>query len=417
MKSANKLKTVVIVYDYAYINGGAAKVAIQSAIGLKEKGVNVIYFTAVAPIDRRLISAGVDVRCLNDSDISNKQNKFHALRTGVWNSTAKKGLLKVLESLQNEDTIVHFHGWSKALTASVVSAATKLKFSTVITLHEYFSVCPNGAFYNYRSRCICDLKPMSLSCIFCNCDKQSYGIKLFRVLRNTFWDFAVKRNAKIYYINISDKNKDVVLPWIKSEHFTKIYNPVELSKNKIADIKSNTSIVFIGRLSEEKGIDLYCKAVAELQSEESGLLDAVVIGGGSLYNSLKRKYPNITFTDWLESEQISNIILNSRALVFPSVWYEGAPLIIVEAMSAGLPCVVSDSTSATELIKHGSTGRVFKSRDINDLKANIKSIYNPDCAKELSDNIVEDFDLERYKTTYHIRELMNYYEGILYANN
>jgi hypothetical protein len=40
-----------------------------------------------------------------------------------------------------------------------------------------------------------------------------------------------------------------------------------------------------------------------------------------------------------------------------------------------------------------------------------------DYAKELSDNIIEGFDLEHYKITYHIQQLMDYYEGILYANN
>lgn len=52
------------------------------------------------------------------------------------------------------------------------SACYKNNMRTYITLHEYFTVCPNGGIYNYKKGRICDVKPNSLECLFCNCDKE-----------------------------------------------------------------------------------------------------------------------------------------------------------------------------------------------------------------------------------------------------
>ena len=59
------IDTIVILNDFGYINGGAAKVAIQSAIALSNKGYKVIYFCVVKPIDKELLSAVNKVICLD----------------------------------------------------------------------------------------------------------------------------------------------------------------------------------------------------------------------------------------------------------------------------------------------------------------------------------------------------------------
>ena len=57
---------VVIINDYAHVNGGQAKVAIESALGLRSRGLRVSYVAGVSPIDPILAAAGIDCVCVGD---------------------------------------------------------------------------------------------------------------------------------------------------------------------------------------------------------------------------------------------------------------------------------------------------------------------------------------------------------------
>ena len=65
-------KKIILVYDFAFINGGAAKVAITEAIALAERGYDVTFFAGVGPVDEKLKSAGVKVVCLEQAELKNQ---------------------------------------------------------------------------------------------------------------------------------------------------------------------------------------------------------------------------------------------------------------------------------------------------------------------------------------------------------
>lgn len=85
------LKSIIVVYDSAEINGGAAHVAIRSAIALKDAGYDVYFFAATGPINAEMIQKGICVKCLYMNDI-NHGSKITAMIHGVWNGKAKKSL-------------------------------------------------------------------------------------------------------------------------------------------------------------------------------------------------------------------------------------------------------------------------------------------------------------------------------------
>ena len=171
------VKNIIIIYDYCEINGGAAKVAIQSAIALSQTSFNVFYFSATGQEDNSLITSKINVTNLGINDINNDRLS-KAIINGIWNRTVKRRIEEYLRSFSPDDTIIHIHGWSKALSSVVVRVACKRRFKTIITLHDYFTVCPNGGFYNYKKEDLCKLIPMSAKCMVCNCDKRNFSHKL-----------------------------------------------------------------------------------------------------------------------------------------------------------------------------------------------------------------------------------------------
>src|SRR3546814_16169108 len=69
---------IVIVSEFGNINGGAAKVAITSAVGLAERGVEVLFVCAIPPIDPSLRHPRIEVRCFEQESVWTQRNRLKA---------------------------------------------------------------------------------------------------------------------------------------------------------------------------------------------------------------------------------------------------------------------------------------------------------------------------------------------------
>ncbi len=71
----------------------------------------------------------------------------------------------------------------------------------------------------------------------------------------------------------------------------------------------------------------------------------------------------IEFVGWKQQAEMKEYILQARALVFPSVWYEGAPSTIPEVMGGYcLPCIVSDCSAGKDYIQHEYNGLIYSGK-------------------------------------------------------
>lgn len=78
------------------------------------------------------------VFCLNQYDILNNSNRLEAIIQGLWNQKAYKEFDKLLSSLDLQKTIIHFHSWTKVLSASLFAVTRKHHAKIVVTMHDYF---------------------------------------------------------------------------------------------------------------------------------------------------------------------------------------------------------------------------------------------------------------------------------------
>lgn len=388
------VKNVIIINDFNYIQGGASKVAIDTAKILNDTKINVYFFSAVNKQAENI--EGINYISTNQNESLKEKNKLKGALNGIYNLKAKKELKKLLKTLNNQNTIIHVHGWTKALSCSVFDIAFKMKFKVILTLHDYFTACPNGGYFNYKSNEICNLKPLSYKCAKCNCDSRNYGFKLYRILRQFVQNKLVGLNKKIkYVISISDFSEKILKTTLNDNvKIKKIYNPIDIEKNDKIDIKSNEYYLYVGRISKEKGVDIFCKALTELGYK------GIIVGDGEEKGKLEQKYSNIEFEGWRNKEEVKEYMKNARALIFPSKWYEGAPLTPLEAMSIGVPCVVSNVCAAMEFVKDETNGYIFS--NVEDLKMKIQYLNNNDNLVKMSTEAYksywnEPFDKKKYK--------------------
>jgi len=406
---------IIILNDYASVQGGAAQVAVASAKGLAEAGHHVTFIYATGSADPLLDHSNITLIYLHQYDLLSNPSRVNAMMTGIWNRSVEKQLNTILDTFQKEDTIVHIHSWVKALSASAVSVIVKRRFPVVLTLHDYFAVCPNGGLYNYQEQSICTLKPMSTNCLASNCDMRSYSQKLWRYMRQLLYTKAGIPNHIKHFIYVSEFSKNILKTYLP-EHatFWNISNPIDISKESIADPKSSNTFSFIGRLSAEKGALLFADASNKLN------VQARFVGSGDLEVDLKTLNKNAEFTGWCDRKKIVSYIKNSRAVVFPSQLYETQGMVVPEAAALGVPSIVSDTCAASEYIIDGKTGLLFESGNVESLMQKIQLLSNdPDLAKELGRNAYEHYWNNPNNMQKHIAGLIKCYKTILqeYKNN
>lgn len=402
-----KLKNIVIVQDFAHINGGAAKVALTSAIELKKRGYRVIVFSGMPPVWEMLAKAGVEVVCLDQPDLIHS-NKLSAFCRGLWNTKAARMMESLLSTLDKEETIIHLHGWNKVLSPSIWKPIRKLKFKVVITQHDYFLYCPNLGLFNYRKLQLCSKLPSSLGCYLSNCDSRSYAYKLWRDLRQMIQWIELKLYGKVNYITIGQTNDDLAQRYFSKNISRKflVKNPIELNQKEKVDVCSNDIYITIGRLSKEKGVDMFCQCMTDLN------LKGCVLGDGYLLSEYKKKYPNITFAGWVKGAAMEAYVKKAKALVFPSLWYEGSPLTTVEIKSYGIPAIVPDKCAASETTIDGYDGYYFEIGNLESLKQAVIKMENADM-KQMQDNVIRNFNPAEYTMETHIDNLVDVYRQIL----
>ena len=121
---------IVILSDFAYVDGGASKIALGSAVALAQRGHRVLVFSAVGPVEAKLQeTAGLTVVCLGQHEIIADPNRLRAVVRGFWNRNAAAKLRESLVHLSPEETVVHLHTWTKALSGSVVRVARRWGFA------------------------------------------------------------------------------------------------------------------------------------------------------------------------------------------------------------------------------------------------------------------------------------------------
>jgi glycosyltransferase involved in cell wall biosynthesis len=409
VRDAHDALTVVICSDFGAITGGQAKVAIESAIGLKKQGHRVIFFAATGPVYPGLAEAGVEVHCLEQSDLLNNPSRIAAAFQGIWNHRAAAALEAILAGLPRHKTIVHVHGWAKALSPMIGPPIRKSGFPAVFTLHEFFLFCPNGGFYNYQKSAVCPLTPMSVECIATHCDARNYPRKLWRVARLAYAQ-AIVHLTEVFsdFITLSDFQRRIVEPYIPATaSLHRLSNPIKVDNLGPKSNAAQGDIIFVGRISPEKGAFLFAEAARKVG------FAPVFVGDGPVAAELAGRFPEARILGWRSEEEVRALMRAARALVFPSLWFEGQPLTVLEAKALGLPIVVADNCAGRDEVENGVTGLWFKSGDVDDLVRALSEIQDDGRVTAMSNAAYRAYWAEPRTLEHHVAGLEAIYAGML----
>ena len=180
---------------------------------------------------------------------------------------------------------------------------------------------------------------------------------------------------------------------------------------------NDAPILYVGRLSEEKGVDDLIRAMGQVPQ-----LRLVIAGDGPQRKDLEQlveslKVANVRFVGQVSAAERDSLIVQSRFTVLPSHAYETLGKTILESYALGRPVVASDIGSRRELVHHGETGLLYRCGDVDAL-ANVLGwlAENPQASERMGME-GREWVRHRHSPDEHYRKLSGLYERLIEEKN
>lgn len=363
---------VLLVNKFYYNRGGDCVCTLNLEHLLKSHGYEVAVFAMKYPENFQSEWEQYFAEEVNFAD--GLGNKIAAAKRLLGFGDIKSSFMRILMDFRPD--VVHLQNIHSYLSPIIAKLAKDFGCRVLWTLHDYKLLCPSYA-------CLRDNKP----CELCFKDK-------INVIKNRCMKGSLAASA-LAYIEAKRWSRDWIQRYVDafvcpSSFMAKKMEQGGFDKSKLhvicnfvdpvkLEVLNNSGIqkraeyyLYMGRLSQEKGIKTLLEVASELPYKIK------IAGGGPLKDELQSKYKdcsNIEFLGHLNARQVVELLCETKFMVIPSEWYENNPLSVIESLCAGTPVVGANMGGIPELVG-GSDGLIFQSGDSGDLEECIKSAFN-----------------------------------------
>ncbi len=351
---------ILQVNKFNYLRGGAEKYFIAFSQKLEEEGHEVALFSMHHPKNIPSKWSPYFVSHVSFTEGGFKEKVRASFRL-LYSFEAKRKFKKLLDDFKPD--IVHLHNIYHQISPSILSLLKKNNIPAVMHLHDYKLICPNYSFWKNGKMLEECAAPNYYRCFIHKCFKNSY----FKSLLVTIEMYLHHTIFKLYeknidvYISPSTFLKNVCVRFgVPAEKIKVVPNFFEPISEETKNIPSN-KLLYVGRLSEEKGVDVLINALALTKNKYS----LEIVGSGPRETACKQLVSTlglgdyITFSGHLEGEQLRDAYQRSGILVIPSICLENMPFVLFEAMAHGLMPIVSQTGGLPEIIKEQENGLTF----------------------------------------------------------
>jgi glycosyltransferase involved in cell wall biosynthesis len=288
-------------------------------------------------------------------EVENPPDTVGAVRAAArapWNRQAAHAVRAEVERFRPD--IVHVHNTWFALSPAIFPAIGGTGTPVVLTLHNYRLLCANAQLFRGGRPCEDCVGSHPWHGVRHGCYQGSVTASV-----PAAGTIAVHQRRGTWH---SDVLTFLALTPFARSRFIAGGLPAErirVKPNFVSDLgprpgppSDSDTLLYVGRLSSEKGVLVLLEAVRRLTSRGWRLK---VVGDGPLRRQAEALgVPGVEFTGWVPRHEVRSLLLRARALAFPSVWYEGFALAIVEAMAAGLPGVASRLGGTPDVLGTGA---------------------------------------------------------------
>lgn len=259
----------------------------------------------------------------------------------AWNRDAARRFRAILAEARPD--IVHTHVID-GFSASIWRRARRQGVPVVHTAHDYHLICPR-AFLLTRDWRICTHP--ALHC------------RAYRA-----WHLHTAADIDLFVSPsqfLLDKHRETGLA---VRHTAVVRNGIPTPPTPTRETGRGTSFLLLCRLTEEKGVRVVLDAVRRLPPDLG--FELTIAGRGPLEPELRKAAEadqRIRFAGFVQGGEKHALLSNASHLLIPSLWYENAPVAVVEAAAYGIGVIGSRIGGIPELVDEGSTGLLFEPGD------------------------------------------------------
>ncbi|MFT4055006.1 MAG: glycosyltransferase family 4 protein [Novosphingobium sp.] len=365
---------IVQINDLCDPKGGASKLAVEAACGLAARGHRVTFMTGDDGINPALAASGIDIVALGQKRLK-ASGHLRAISSGLWNRAAHAMLRKWITIHDTPETVYHLHGWAQILSPAVFDALAPVRDRLVISAHDFFLACPNGAFAWLKSGDVCPHTPLSRACLTTSCDRDGAAQKAWRSVRQIIHRRSFRPRSSPPILAIHEGMRGFLArSGIPDRAIVTLPNPVvPFSQTRIA-AERNREVLFVGRLEDTKGVDLAARAAAMANAP------LTVVGEGPLADHVAALLPGTQLLGRRSPPEIREIAGRARMLVMPSRYPEPFGLVAMEAAWSGLPVILAETALLAPDIADCGAGITIDPRDTPGFSAAIRSLMTDDTA-------------------------------------
>lgn len=420
---------VILVNKFHYRKGGSETYYFAVADALREAGHEVHFFAMEDEKNLPCEDADLFVPNRDYNGPSSPVAKASAALSIVYSGEAKRRFQALCERVRPD--VVHMNLVHRQITLSILDAPylKEHHVPVVWTAHDYIAVCPSYTMLDGAGEvCEACLGGHFLNCLKRRCVKGSTaksGMAMFEA------EFLKRAHAyqKIDRIIcpsqfLGSKMAEGGFPTGQLVWMPNFIPDETLEEIDAAPAPDSSSpyLLYFGRLSAEKGVDVLLRALARADEGEGvpGDWTLQIAGDGPERAGLEGLAAElgvagrVRFLGFKTGTELRSIVKGARFSVVPSTWHENMPFSVVESLAVGTPVIGSRMGGIPELVADGQTGFTFASGSVGelaDLLGVAAQLPNEDYQR--MQRAGRDFARERCSQTAYMRRLIGLYTSLM----
>ena len=314
------------------------------------------------------------IRYTDDNERIARMHTWNVAARTIWSRQANRDLRRLFR--RHRPAVVHFHNTFPLISPSAYYAARAEGVAVVQTIHNYRLVCPAATLYRDERPCTdCVGRAFAGPSVVHGCYRGSRSGSLVvagmltthRLLRT--WN----RLVHVYIAPSEFARQKLIDGGLPGDRI--VIKPNFINPDPGAGDHGGDFFLFTGRLAPEKGVRTMLRAWERLD----GSIPLKIAGDGPLRALVSDASGGSRAIEWLghrTKDEVVRLMQDARALIVPSEWYEGFPMVIAEAFATGLPVIASDIGGLGELARNSAGGITFRPGDEEDLAAAVRRAWS-----------------------------------------